>query len=155
MDWGSYIYSLVNKPIDEQTKDDREMILFADFKSKFKNINNPKDITHWYQGHVDWKTTEATNLLKVGEIFSYVMVDKDQKSTFTLKGTYTTIVKYKKIGYLMEDKRMVETTFSKVNNRVLIIQRVEIESGNSAESQATWWRSILINFKKHLESKVI
>jgi len=83
------------------------------------------------------------------------MVDKDQKSTFTLKGTYTTIVKYKKIGYLMEDKRMVETTFSKVNNRVLIIQRVEIESGNSAESQATWWRSILINFKKHLESKVI
>ena len=114
-----------------------------------------KDITHWYQGHVDWKTTEATNLLKVGEIFSYVMVDKDQKSTFTLKGTYTTIVKYKKIGYLMEDKRMVETTFSKVNNRVLIIQRVEIESGNSAESQATWWRSILINFKKHLESKVI
>ena len=45
MDWGSYIYSLVNKPIDEQTKDDREMILFADIKSKFKNINNPKDIT--------------------------------------------------------------------------------------------------------------
>ena len=132
-----------------------KIFIQGDHHAVWNAWNNPKDITHWYQGHVDWKTTEATNLLKVGEIFSYVMVDKDQKSTFTLKGTYTTIVKYKKIGYLMEDKRMVETTFSKVNNSVLIIQRVEIESGNSAESQATWWRSILINFKKHLESKVI
>jgi len=45
-----------------------KIFIQGDHHAVWNAWNNPKDITHWYQGHVDWKTTEATNLLKVGEI---------------------------------------------------------------------------------------
>ena len=115
--------------------------------------NNPEDIIKWYQGHEDWITTKASNPLMVGKSFSYKMMSNDLQSSFTLNGRYLAIDEFKIIRYVMDDKRKVETIFQEVKNEVMIIQRVEMEKGNSTESQATWWRSILLNFKKHTEAK--
>ena len=56
MTWDQYIHSLISKPTDQQSDEDRFMILLADIKKKYKGINTPQDITDelWahYQ-HVD------------------------------------------------------------------------------------------------------
>ncbi len=51
----------------------------------------------------------------------------------------------------MEDEREVETTFQVIKNQVLVTQKIKLEEVNSTNSQAFWWKTILINFKKHIE----
>lgn len=114
--------------------------------------NNPDDIINWYSGHKDWYISESKNNFEVGKSFTYVMKSKDGKDYFPFKGVYTEIKEHHTISYLMEDDREVKTTFHEVKNKVVIIQKVEFEVQNSRESQALWWRNILINFKKHVEN---
>lgn len=48
-----YVHSLISKPIDQQTDEDRLMILFVDIKKKYKGINSPKDITDELWAHYE------------------------------------------------------------------------------------------------------
>lgn len=114
---------------------------------------NPEDIVKWYKGHTDWNTIQASNAFKVGDSFSYTMIGKDEKSSFTLKGCYTEITDHKRISYLMENKRKVETTFNQLKDKVIIIQKIDLDKLNSKESQSLWWQTILSNFKKHAENE--
>ncbi|MFT6335174.1 MAG: hypothetical protein ACI86M_001536 [Saprospiraceae bacterium] len=113
--------------------------------------NNPNDINQWYSGHKDWHTYESNNQLKIGESFIYSLMSNDKKASFNFKGIYTEIDKHKKISFLMEDNRKVETFFLEIENKVIITQKIEVENQNSTKTQALWWKTILCNFKKHTE----
>ena len=53
----------------------------------------------------------------------------------------------------MENKRKVETTFNQLKDKVIIIQKIDLDKLNSKESQSLWWQTILSNFKKHAENQ--
>lgn len=115
--------------------------------------NNTDHINNWYSGNEDWYTVKSINNLQVGKSFMYLMKSKKEDQYFEFEGTYTEVIEHKLICYSMVDKRKVEIEFQKIDNVVMITQKIEPDTKNPYESQATWWRAIILNFKKYAESK--
>lgn len=81
----------------------------------------------------------------------YLMKSKIGSEYFEFKGEYTKVIDFKQICYFMEDKRKVEINFREIDNKVMITQKIEPDAENSYDSQASWWRSIILNFKNYAE----
>jgi len=115
--------------------------------------NKDEHINQWYSGHEDWHTSKAINKLQVGNSFMFTMKSKMGHEYFKFKGEYTAIIDHKLICYFMEDKRKVLTNFKIIGNKVLITQKIEPDTMNSYEPQVIWWKTIMLNFKKYVESQ--
>ncbi|WP_010136237.1 SRPBCC family protein [Ochrovirga pacifica] len=111
----------------------------------------PKHIVHWNYASEDWHCPKAENDLQIGGEFLYRMEAKNESMGFDLKGTYLNIIPNEKIVYKMEDDRMVENWFKKVDQGVLVTTIFDADLENPAEMQKQGWQAILDHFKQYVE----
>lgn len=114
---------------------------------------NPDHIVNWNNASDDWVSPKATNDLREGGKFVYLMEAKDGSAGFDFSGKYEKIKKFEKIVYILDDHRRVEIKFEKGDNITRIEEFLEVEKVHSVEMQKTGWQAILDNFKKYAESK--
>ncbi len=114
--------------------------------------NTPNHIENWYFASPDWHCPKAINNFKVDLKFNYKMEAKDGSFGFNFEGEYTKIVDFESIEYILLDDRKVITTFQKLKDSVVIIQKFDPETEHSNELQQTGWQAILDNFKKYVET---
>lgn len=125
----------------------------APIEKVWKCWTTPEDIIQWNFASDDWCSPRAENNLIVGGEFNYRMEAKDGSFGFDFVGKYSAIIKNKQIDYVLGDNRKVQIIFSAKTNKTEIIETFEAEETNPTEMQQFGWQAILINFKKHVESK--
>lgn len=116
-------------------------------------FTQPEHVVNWNFASNDWHCPEASNDLREGGKFSYIMAAKDGSFSFDFWGIYTRIIENKTIEITLGDDRKVWIEFSENNQETIIVQRFEAETQNSPELQQTGWQMILENFKKYVESR--
>lgn len=136
-----------------------EIAVNSNLEKAWKFWNEPELIKLWAFASDDWECLHAENDLVVGGKFVTRMSAKDKSFSFDFAGTYTDIVDYKKISYVMLkdisdiEARKCEVTFSDIgDSKVKIIETFDPENENSKELQRNGWQSILNNFKKAVEA---
>jgi len=127
----------------------------SDIHNIWINWTHPKKIAKWYTGNPQMYTDMVENDLTVGKEFCYTMKSLDNSLMFQFKGTYILIEEYKKLSFRMDDHRLIHTAFGQARGKTIITQEVEVESHNSLESQAIWWKTILSNFKNFVENQTL
>lgn len=115
--------------------------------------NSPDDIVNWYTASKDWHTPKAENDLTIGKKFCYRMEAKDGSFGFDFSGTYTNIVKNKKIEFTLDDGRKVKVDFITWDKNTEIVEFFEPEKTNPNDLQQAGWQSIMDNFKRYIENK--
>lgn len=132
-----------------------ETIISADTKKVWGHWNNPLSIQGWAFASDTWECPYAENDLKVGGRFLTRMSAKDGSVTFDFTGTYTEVVEFKKIAYIMDkadgenQHRECEIIFTDLGDGTTKIEEEFYpEEINSEEIQKAGWTAILENFKK-------
>ena len=121
----------------------------------WKLWTSPEDIVIWNSASDDWHTPVAENDLRVGGKFRSRMESRDGSMGFDFTGTYQKVEPLKLIEYVMEDGRKVSVKFRKLENEIEVVETFEAEGINSIELQQAGWQSILNNFKKYAEQKIV
>ncbi len=111
-----------------------------------------KSYKKWYFASDDWYVPTVKQDFIVGSCFTIRMESKDKSMGFDFAGTYSDIKKYESITYKLEDEREVQTTFTKNDQSIEIVQIFDVEDELSSEMQRRGWQSILNNFKKYVEN---
>lgn len=132
-----------------------ETIIDADIKKVWKHWNDPESIKGWAFASDDWECPYAENDLKVGGRFLTRMSAKDKSTSFDFTGTYTEVVEFSKIKYIMDkadgenQHRDCEIIFTdQGDGTTKIEEEFYPEEINSTEMQKAGWTAILENFKK-------
>ena len=132
-----------------------ETIINADIKKVWRHWNNTESIKGWAFASDTWHCPYAENDLKVGGRFLTRMSAKDGSTTFDFTGTYTEVVEFEKIKYIMdkadgENKhRECKIIFTDLgNNTTKVEEEFYPEEINSEDMQRAGWTAILENFKK-------
>jgi uncharacterized protein YndB with AHSA1/START domain len=113
----------------------------------------PKHIMNWCFASDDWHAPKAENDLKVNGKFKTRMAAKDGSSGFDFGGSYTKILMFKTIEYVMDDGRRVGISFSSHRAKTKVVESFDPENENPYEMQKAGWQAILDNFRKYVESK--
>jgi uncharacterized protein YndB with AHSA1/START domain len=129
-----------------------ETLVKSDIDTVWAAWNNPEDIKQWNAASDDWYTTESRVDLRNGGTFSSRMEAKDGSMGFDFGGTYSNVVKNKRIEFAMDDEREVIVEFSVVGDGVKVTETFDAETQNSVEMQRNGWQSILDNFARHVEA---
>lgn len=130
-----------------------ETIVNAPMKRVWDCWTLPQHITKWSFASDDWEASDAENDVQVGGQFKTSLSAKDKSAGFDFKGTYTTVEKYSKLEYILEDGRQVSISFMETPSGIKIVETFDPENQNSEEAQRAGWQAFLNNFKKHAESK--
>lgn len=128
-----------------------ETFVEAPIEKVWSYWNEPDHITKWAFASDDWHAPWAKNDLRVGGKLIVRMEAKDGTAGFDLEGTYTHVEEYKKIEYIMGDRK-VKIEFVAQDVGCVVTESFEAEDENSLEMQQAGWQAILDNFKKHVES---
>lgn len=128
-----------------------ESTVAAPIDAVWRAYTTPEDIKQWNAASDDWHTTAATVDLRVGGAFSSRMEAKDGSMGFDFAGTYTNIVKHKRIEYAFGD-RAAQVEFTESPQGVKLSVTFDGESTHSVEQQRDGWQAILNNFKRHVEA---
>lgn len=110
----------------------------------------PEDIMQWNTPSDDWHTPAATVDLREGGAFSSRMEAKDGSMGFDFAGTYTNVVKHKRIEYDFGDRHGV-VDFTPEDRGVRVTVTFDAEAENPVDQQRAGWQAILDNFKRHVE----
>lgn len=136
-----------------------EAVIPADIKKTWEHWNNPSSITGWAFASDTWECPYAENDLRVGGRFLTRMSAKDGSETFDFTGTYTDVVEYKSITYIMDkadgenQHRECAITFTDLGDGTTKIEEEFYpEEVNSEELQKAGWTAILENFKKYVSN---
>lgn len=136
-----------------------ETIIHADVQKVWKCWNNPENITGWAFASETWECPYAENDLRVGGRFLTRMAAKDGSTSFDFTGTYTDVVEFEKIKYIMdkaddENKhRECDITFTDLDDGTTkVVEEFSPEQVNSTDMQKAGWQAILENFKKFVTS---
>lgn len=134
-------------------------IINADLEKVWGHWNNPESMEGWAFASDAWECPYAENDLKVGGRFLIRMAAKDGSDAFDFTGTYTEVVEFNKIKYIMDKAdgesipRECEITFTDLGDGTTKIEEeFSPEEINSEEMQQAGWNAILENFKKFIES---
>lgn len=131
-----------------------ETVINASIEKVWKHWNDPKSIKCWAFASEDWECPYAENRLEVGGRFLTRMSSKDGRESFDFTGTYTEVVEFQKIKYLMDkaegehEHRECEIVFTDLGGTTKIEEAFYPEEINSIEMQKAGWQAILDNFKK-------
>lgn len=132
-----------------------ETTIDADIKKVWKHWNNTESIKCWAFASETWECPYAENDLRVGGRFLTRMCAKDKSSGFDFTGTYTDVVEFEKIKYIMDmagsenQHRECEVIFTDLGNDTTKIEEEFFpEEINSEDLQRAGWTAILENFKK-------
>ncbi len=121
----------------------------------WKKWTNPSDVMQWNHASDDWHCPSATNDLRVGGEFHYIMAARDGSVEFDFNGVYTEILPLQKIAYTIEGGRKVVVLFEKISDtETQIIETFDPEDENPIEMQTAGWQAILDNFKQYVETKL-
>lgn len=138
-----------------------ETIINADIKKVWKHWNDTESIKGWAFASDDWECPYAENDLKVGGRFLTRMSAKDKSASFDFTGTYTEVVEFSKIKYIMDkadgegEHRECEIIFTDLGNGTTKVEEEFYpEETNSEEMQKAGWSAILENFKKFVASNL-
>lgn len=136
-----------------------ETIINAPIQKVWKHWNDPESIKGWAYGSDTWEAPYAENNLKVEGRFLTRMSARDKSASFDFTGTYTEVVEFSKIKYLMDKdeseiaNRECEIIFTDLENGTTKIEEeFDSEEVNSEELQRAGWSAILENFKKFVEN---
>jgi uncharacterized protein YndB with AHSA1/START domain len=113
------------------------------------------DIKQWNAASDDWHTTDRSVDLRVGGKFTSRMVAKDGSMGFDFEGVYTKNIEKALIEFVMEDGRSISIEFAEVEGGVKVTETFDAEGEHIPEQERQGWQSILNNFAKHIESKVL
>lgn len=111
---------------------------------------NQEHIAKWAHASDDWHAPSATNDLRLGGSFSTRMEAKDGTAGFDFGGTYTNVVPYERIEYVMGDGRKVQVIFAEDDGITTITETFDPESENPIEMQRAGWQAILDNFARYM-----
>lgn len=134
------------------TKITVQIIVNANIEKTWDYFTQPEHIMVWNHASDDWHCPKATNDLKVGGKFSYIMASVDGNHSFDFNGTYLEVILMQKINYHIEGGREVTVLFEENDGKTTVTEIFEAENENSIELQQQGWQSILNYFKKHIES---
>ncbi|MFA6417409.1 MAG: SRPBCC domain-containing protein [Patescibacteria group bacterium] len=136
-----------------------ETIINADIEKVWKHWSATESIKGWAFASNTWHCPYAENDLKVGGRFLTRMSSKDGRESFDFTGTYTDIVEFNKIKYIMDKldgenkNRECEIIFTDLGNGTTKIEeKFSPEEINSEDAQKSGWSTILENFKKFVEN---
>lgn len=136
-----------------------ETIIDADIKKVWKHWNDTQSIKGWAFASDTWECPYAENDLRVGGRFLTRMSAKDGSATFDFTGTYTEVIEYTSIKYIMDKAddeathRECEIIFADLGNGTTKVEEeFDPEEINSEELQKSGWSAILENFKKFVMS---
>jgi len=135
-----------------KTRIEVEVNIDAPLDIVWKKWTTPLEIVKWYNAGDDWHTPSAENDLQEGGNFKYRMEAKDKSAGFDFQGTYTKIITYDKLEYILDDNRLVTVNFSTRDKSTKVSEIFEAEDTIPKEMQREGWQSILDNFKKYVES---
>lgn len=99
-----------------------DTVIPADIKKVWGHWNDTESIKSWAFASDTWECPYAENDLKVGGRFMTRMSAKDGSDTFDFTGTYTDVIEYKSIKYMMDKAaddqlhRECEITFTDLDN---------------------------------------
>lgn len=137
-----------------------ETIVGADVEKVWKHWNEPESIKGWAFASDDWECPYADNDLRVGGRFVTRMAAKDGSFSFDFAGTYTEVLEFERIAYLMdradgeEEARDCLIIFRDLGDGTTKIEEEFYpETQNSTELQKAGWQAILENFKKFVANK--
>lgn len=132
-----------------------ETVVPASIETVWSHWNDTESIKGWAFASDTWVCPYAENDLRPGGRFLTRMSAKDGSATFDMTGTYTDVVEFASIKYIMdkadgEDKhRVCEIVFTDLGDGTTKIQETFFpEQENSEELQRAGWSAILENFKK-------
>lgn len=128
-------------------------VIHAPIEKIWKYWNDPEHIQTWAFASDTWHVPKAENDLRVGGRFNTRMETRDKSEGFDFEGTYTTIEKYKKIEYVMDDGRNVRVEFIPQDAGHKIVETFDPEDSNALELQQRGWQAILNNFKTAVETR--
>lgn len=129
-----------------------EAVINADVKKVWEYWTEPKHITNWNFASDDWWCPRAENDLRNGGKFVSRMEARDGSFGFDFGGTYEEVIPLKKISYVMDDNRRVETTFEDMGGKTKVKTIFDAETQHPVEMQKEGWQAILNNFRKYIES---
>lgn len=132
-----------------------ETIINSDIKKIWRHWNEPESIKGWAFALDTWECPYAENDLRVGGRFLTRMSTKDKSASFDITGTYTDVIEFQKIKYIMvkaevdKANREVEIIFTDLGNGTTKVEEeFTPEEINSEERQRAGWSAILENFNK-------
>lgn len=132
-----------------------ETIVPASIETVWKHWNDTQSIQGWAFASDTWECPYAENDLRPGGRFLTRMSAKDGSATFDMTGTYTDVVEFARIKYIMDkadgenEHRECEVVFTDLGDDTTKIQETFTpEQENSEEMQRAGWSAILENFKK-------
>jgi uncharacterized protein YndB with AHSA1/START domain len=126
-------------------------------------FTSPAHIQGWNNASPDWECPRATNDLRVGGRFCYVMGAKDKSLEFNFSGIFTTVETEKCLEYIlcevdsepMDSDRRVRVTFQSQGDNTVVTETFDPEDENPEELQKRGWQAILNNFKQYSENNYI
>ncbi|MCX8523203.1 SRPBCC family protein [Chryseobacterium formosus] len=130
-----------------------DITILAPVEKVWDYFNTPEHITKWNFAHESWECLSSENDLRVGGKFKTRMEAKDGSFGFDFEGIYDEVITNEKIQYHLEDGRVVEVIFEKIDeNTTKVTEIFDPETQNSAEMQRDGWYAILNNFHKYVEN---
>ncbi|ARS39244.1 hypothetical protein CA265_05980 [Sphingobacteriaceae bacterium GW460-11-11-14-LB5] len=112
--------------------------------------NEPEHIAKWNAPSGEWINEKIENNLIEGGGFLYVMVRKDGSERFDFSGTYTEIIKHKRIAYTLDDNRKSLITFTG-SNPVTLTETFEPVADLDLTMQQEFCQSGLNQLKAYAE----
>ncbi|MFY1045730.1 SRPBCC family protein [Chryseobacterium sp. GP-SGM7] len=130
-----------------------DVTILAPVEKVWDYFNTPEHITKWNFAHESWQCPSSENDLRMGGKFKTRMEAKDGSFGFDFEGIYDEVITNEKIQYHLEDGRVVEVIFEKIDqNTTKVTEIFDPETQNSAEMQRDGWYAILDNFHKYVEN---
>lgn len=114
---------------------------------------NPADIKLWNVPFPNWHSPEVVNDVREGGLFSFRMEAIDGSEGFDHAGKYDKVIKNQVIEYTVSDNRKSIIEFVANGNTTILSETFESEKETPIDLQKDFCESVLLNFKKHVESK--
>ncbi|MCC6720969.1 MAG: SRPBCC domain-containing protein [Bacteroidia bacterium] len=127
-------------------------VIESDINKVWEYYTDPVHITKWNFASNDWECPTASVDLRVGGKMNSRMQAKDGSFGFDFEATYTEIILFEKIAYLIPDGRNVNINFNTNGNNTEVVLIFDAETINSLELQQKGWQAILDNFKNYTEN---
>lgn len=126
-----------------------EALIGAPIETVWRAFNDPVDILRW-DASEDWRTTWASNDLRVGGLLELRIEPRHGGASFNFAATYTAIEPMRLIAWRMEDDRHVWVEFRETGTGVVVNQTFDAEPTPSVDEQRHDSQSVLDGFARHV-----
>ena len=126
-----------------------EVLIAAPIETVWWAFNNPADIVLWDFSE-DWRTTWASNDLRVGGQLRLRIEPRNEGTGFDFTATYTKLEPMRVIEWLTDDDHHVRVEFAETEAGVVVQQLFDAEPTLSEDEQRQDWQGVLDNFARHV-----